>query len=215
MPRRSTTDWTSCPTEHNSPSADLCKVVSSQLKPPQREREMKRFEGKVAIVTGGNSGIDLAEARRLHGEGARVAITSPDKAKLDEAEASIGENVVTVVIDLAKVTRIDRPSICSLRASPRTTCFSSTLASAGSRHAKSACFTIQKAIPVLNDDARASRCEEAGCRRVVRIGEPLPAPRRTCEPLQESEPAICRAYVEESNQRGRQPIFTVLRGTHS
>jgi len=69
---------------------------------------MKRFEGKVAIVTGGNSGIDLAEARRLHGEGARVAITSPDKAKLDEAEASIGENVVTVVIDLAKVTRIDR-----------------------------------------------------------------------------------------------------------
>jgi len=67
---------------------------------------MKRFEGKVAIVTGGNSGIDLAEARRLHGEGARAAITSPDKAKLDEAEASIGENVV--VIDLTKVTQIDR-----------------------------------------------------------------------------------------------------------
>ena len=51
---------------------------------------MKRFEGKVAIVKGGNSGNDLAEARRPDGEGARVAITSPDKAKLDEAEVPIG-----------------------------------------------------------------------------------------------------------------------------
>ena len=64
-----------------------------QLKPPpQREHEMKQFEGKVR----GRQGC------------ARVAITSPDKAKLDEAEAFVGENVVTVVVDLAKVTQIDR-----------------------------------------------------------------------------------------------------------
>jgi len=37
-----------------------------------------------------------------------VAIMSPHKAKLDEAEASIGEDVVTVVVDLAKVSQIDR-----------------------------------------------------------------------------------------------------------
>src|SRR5579864_7774826 len=51
------------------------------------EAAMKRLEGKVAVVTGGNSGIGLSAAKRLHDEGARVAISGRDQKTLDEAVA--------------------------------------------------------------------------------------------------------------------------------
>ena len=51
---------------------------------------MKRLEGKVALVTGGNSGIGLASAQRLHEEGARVAISGRNQKTLDEAVKVIG-----------------------------------------------------------------------------------------------------------------------------
>jgi NAD(P)-dependent dehydrogenase (short-subunit alcohol dehydrogenase family) len=55
---------------------------------------MKRFEGKVALVTGGNSGVGLATARRLQGEGARVAIPGQSKEVLDDVVKTIGSGVV-------------------------------------------------------------------------------------------------------------------------
>ena len=47
----------------------------------------KRFQGKVAVVTGGNSGIGLATAKAYASEGARVAIFGRDKALLEDTGA--------------------------------------------------------------------------------------------------------------------------------
>ena len=64
---------------------------------------MKRLEGKVAVVTGGNSGIGLATAKRFQEEGARVAILGRSRKTLDEAVKTIGNGVVAVQGDVAKL----------------------------------------------------------------------------------------------------------------
>jgi NAD(P)-dependent dehydrogenase (short-subunit alcohol dehydrogenase family) len=50
------------------------------------------MEGKVAVVTGGNSGIGFAIAREFVEQGASVVITGRRQAQLDEAVAAIGPN---------------------------------------------------------------------------------------------------------------------------
>ena len=69
---------------------------------------MKRLDGKVAVVTGGNSGIGLATAKRLQEEGARVAISGRSKKTLDEAVKTIGNGVVAVQADVAKLREVDK-----------------------------------------------------------------------------------------------------------
>jgi NAD(P)-dependent dehydrogenase (short-subunit alcohol dehydrogenase family) len=69
---------------------------------------MKRLEGKVAVVTGGNSGIGLATAKRLKEEGAKVAISGRSRKTLDEAVKSIGNGVLAVQSDVSKLTDIDK-----------------------------------------------------------------------------------------------------------
>ncbi len=69
------------------------------------------FQGKTALITGGNSGIGLAAARMMLAQGARVAITGRDRAKLDEAATELGGDVLalradlTLADDLAEVVR--------------------------------------------------------------------------------------------------------------
>jgi NAD(P)-dependent dehydrogenase (short-subunit alcohol dehydrogenase family) len=59
-----------------------------------------RFSDKTALVTGGNSGIGFSTARLLLAEGAKVAITGRDRAKLDAAAAELGHGVVAIQADL-------------------------------------------------------------------------------------------------------------------
>src|ERR1700681_2692584 len=73
-----------------------------------RETDMNRLQGKVALVTGGNSGIGLATAKRLQEEGARVAISGRSKKTLDEAVRTIGNGVLAVQGDVAKFADIDK-----------------------------------------------------------------------------------------------------------
>jgi|SRR5208337_677563 len=64
---------------------------------------MKRLEGKVAVITGGNSGIGLASAQRLAEEGARVAISGRNRKTLDQAAKIIGQNALAIQADTSKV----------------------------------------------------------------------------------------------------------------
>ena len=69
---------------------------------------MSSLEGKVAVVTGGSSGIGLATAKRFAREGAHVFITGRRQAELDKAKAEIGHKVTTVQGDVASLADLDR-----------------------------------------------------------------------------------------------------------
>jgi NAD(P)-dependent dehydrogenase (short-subunit alcohol dehydrogenase family) len=68
----------------------------------------KKLEGKIALVTGGNSGIGLATAKRFVAEGAKVIITGRRKENLDAAVKEIGSNVTAIQADASKLEDIDR-----------------------------------------------------------------------------------------------------------
>src|SRR5882757_1989130 len=69
---------------------------------------MSGLNGKVAVVTGGSSGIGLATAQRFVKEGAYVFITGRRQSELDKAKALLGDNVTTVRGDATSTTDLDR-----------------------------------------------------------------------------------------------------------
>ncbi|MGY2935338.1 NAD(P)-dependent dehydrogenase (short-subunit alcohol dehydrogenase family) [Bradyrhizobium sp. GM6.1] len=69
---------------------------------------MKKLEGKIAVITGGSSGIGLATAKRFVDEGAHVVITGRREKELKEAAAFIERNVTTVVSDVSRLEDLDR-----------------------------------------------------------------------------------------------------------
>src|SRR5579864_3043034 len=74
----------------------------------KRRKFMTKLEGKVAVITGGNSGIGLATAQRFVTEGAYVFITGRRQNELDAAVKQIGRNVTGVQGDVASLTDLDR-----------------------------------------------------------------------------------------------------------
>ncbi|MBF4999159.1 SDR family NAD(P)-dependent oxidoreductase [Nocardia sp. BSTN01] len=63
-----------------------------------------RFDGRIALVTGGTSGMGLATARRLRDEGARVIVTGRDPARLAAAAQELGPEALTIA---AETTDLD------------------------------------------------------------------------------------------------------------
>jgi NAD(P)-dependent dehydrogenase (short-subunit alcohol dehydrogenase family) len=128
---------------------------------------MKRLEGTVAVVTGGNSGIGLATAKRVQEEGARVAILGRSRKTLDEAVKTIGNGVVSVQGDVAKLTDIDKlyaevsqklgkidvlfVNAGVAKFAPFAETSESTYDESFDINMMGAYFTIQKAMPLLND----------------------------------------------------------------
>jgi NAD(P)-dependent dehydrogenase (short-subunit alcohol dehydrogenase family) len=68
----------------------------------------KRLDGKIAVITGGNSGIGLATAQRFVEEGAYVFITGRRQDQLDTAVNQIGRNVIGVQSDVSNLADLDR-----------------------------------------------------------------------------------------------------------
>jgi len=130
---------------------------------------MPRLSGKVAVVTGGNSGIGLATAKRFRAEGAQVVISGRDQKTLDEAVKTIGDGVVAVRADVSKPSDLDKlyktvsekfGKIDVLFANAGIAKFA-PVADSGEAlfdeqfdvNVKGVYFTIQKALPLLTDGA--------------------------------------------------------------
>ena len=74
----------------------------------QTELTAKRLDGKIAVITGGNSGIGLATAQRFVQEGAFVFISGRRQSELDKAVKQIGRNVMSVQGDVSNLADLDR-----------------------------------------------------------------------------------------------------------
>jgi NAD(P)-dependent dehydrogenase (short-subunit alcohol dehydrogenase family) len=68
---------------------------------------MPRLDGKVALITGGTTGIGLATAQLFVQEGAKVAITGQNQERLDQASETLGGEVLAVLADTRSLTDLD------------------------------------------------------------------------------------------------------------
>jgi len=130
---------------------------------------MSKHEGKIAVITGGNSGIGLATAQRLANEGAHVFITGRRQSELDAAVKLIGKNVTAVQGDVANLADLDRLYAAIKQQEGRIDILFANaglgdfapLGSITEAHydktfdvnVKGVLFTVQKALPLLVDGA--------------------------------------------------------------
>jgi len=128
-----------------------------------------KLEGKVAVITGGNSGIGLATAKEFKEQGAQVVITGRDQQTLDDAKGEIGSDVLAVRSDTSSLTEIDKLfaavkekfgkiDVLFVNAgigkfAPIESVTEESFDSIMDINFKGAYFTIQKALPLLNDNA--------------------------------------------------------------
>src|ERR1700704_2402975 len=133
----------------------------------RKEVIMGKLEGKVAVITGGSSGLALANAKRFVEEGAYVFITGRRQEQLDEAVKLIGRNVTGVRGDAANLDDLDRlfdtvkrekgkidvlfGSAGKGEAVPLGEITEQHFDAAFGLNARGTLFTVQKALPLFND----------------------------------------------------------------
>lgn len=129
----------------------------------------KKLEGKIALVTGGTTGIGLASAQALANEGATVFITGRRQAELDAAVALVGNGAIGVRGDSTKLadldalfaeiqTRAGRLDVVYVNAGggelqPLGAITEAHFDDTFDRNVKGVLFTVQKALPLLSKGA--------------------------------------------------------------
>jgi NAD(P)-dependent dehydrogenase (short-subunit alcohol dehydrogenase family) len=136
---------------------------------PIGEANMNALNGKIALVTGGTTGIGLASAQELATQGARVFITGRRQAELDAAVASIGASASGIRADAAVLSDLDNVYAEIAKQAGR---LDILFANAGGgdmlplgaiteehfdrifgTNVRGVLFTVQKALPLLSDNA--------------------------------------------------------------
>lgn len=128
-----------------------------------------RLKNRIAVVTGGSSGIGLAIARQFAREGARVFITARQRDKLEAALGEIGAGAVAICADSASMTDLDelygrvraeagRIDVLVANAGggelePLGAITEASFEDTFARNVKGVLFTVQKALPLLADGA--------------------------------------------------------------
>jgi NAD(P)-dependent dehydrogenase (short-subunit alcohol dehydrogenase family) len=130
---------------------------------------MGQLEGKTALVTGGTSGIGLATARRFADEGAHVFITGRRKLELNAAAAVIGERATAIQSDVSDLDDLDLLMETITHTGRRLDVLFANAGGGGfipldqitpsqydqtfGINVRGTLFTVQKALPILNDGA--------------------------------------------------------------
>ena len=130
---------------------------------------MDTLDGKVAVITGGDSGIGLAAAKRLVADGAYVFITGRRQRALDDAVEQIGQNVTAVAGDVSRLADLDHlfATVQELKGRIDILFANAGIAEGAPLGAiseeqfdrtfgvnvKGTLFTVQKALPLLPDGA--------------------------------------------------------------
>ena len=130
---------------------------------------MARLDGKVAVITGGNSGIGLATAHTFVDEGAKVVLFGRNQETLDEAVAGLGDAAIGVQGDVSNLADLDRLYDTAREAfgrvdilfvnagiapmAPLTEVDEALFDKVFDVNVKGAFFTVQKALPLLQEGA--------------------------------------------------------------
>src|SRR5258708_20720226 len=156
-------------TASERPVVAACRSCGREFSNRKEKSVMSSLEGKVAVVTGGNSGIGLATAREFHANGAKVVISGRDRETLEEVARQLGPDVLAVQADVTKLRDIDQLMARAhetfgqldirfvnagiYKGAPLEEVDEAAFDEMLNANFKGAYFTVQKALPFLNEPA--------------------------------------------------------------
>jgi NAD(P)-dependent dehydrogenase (short-subunit alcohol dehydrogenase family) len=157
---------------------------------------MSRLEGKVAVISGGTSGIGLAIAQRFVKEGVHVFIFGRRRDALDEAVRLIGANITAIRADASRLEDLDRVADAVRSAKGKVDVVVSNAALVEqvplleitpdrddrtfALNAKAPLFLVQKMLPMMGREDRSSLCPRPCITWAWQTTRPTRPPRRRC-----------------------------------